>query len=56
MSGFLLLIQLAVTVIMGVYFYTQLRTQRTAQPAGRGESAREMENLRRLEQGGSTEI
>lgn len=48
MSGFLLLIQLAVTVIMGVYFYTQLRTQRTAQPAGRGESAREMENLRKM--------
>ena len=48
MSGFLLLIQLAVTVIMGVYFYTQLRTQHTAQPAGRGESAREMENLRKM--------
>lgn len=41
-------VQLIVTVIMGVYFFTQLKKQRAAQPAGRRESAREMENLRRM--------
>ena len=48
MSWVLLVIQLAVTVIMGVYFYTQLKNQRRTQPAGRRESAKEMENLRRM--------
>ena len=41
-------IQLAVTVVMGVFFYTQLRSQRRAQPQGRRESVREMEQLRRM--------
>ena len=36
------------TVIMGVYFFTQLKKQQSAQPMGRKESAREMENLRRM--------
>lgn len=48
MSWFLLLIQLTVTIIMGVFFYTQLRNQKRAQPAGRRESTKEMENLRRM--------
>lgn len=33
---------------MGVYFFTQLKKQRSAQPMGRRESAKEMENLRRM--------
>ena len=48
MSWVLMVIQLAVTVIMGVYFYRQLKNQRQALPQGRRESAREMENLRRM--------
>ena len=48
MSWFLLLIQLSVTVITGIYFYTQLRTQKQAQPQGRRDSSKEMENLRRM--------
>lgn len=48
MGWFLLLIQLAVTVITGVFFYTQLRTQKQTQPASRRESSKEMENLRRM--------
>lgn len=48
MNWLLAAVQIAVTVIMGVYFFTQLRKQRQAQPAGRRESAREMENLRRM--------
>ena len=40
MSWVLMVIQLLVTVIMGVYFYTQLKRQRQSQPAGRRESAR----------------
>ena len=41
-------VQLIVTGIMGVYFFTQLKKQRSSQPPGRRESAREMENLRRM--------
>ena len=48
MSWVLLLIQMAVTVIMGVFFYTQLRNQRQAQPQLRRESGKEMENLRKM--------
>ena len=48
MSWFLLLIQLAVTLITGVFFYTQLRNQRQAQPLVRRENSREMENLRKM--------
>ena len=48
MNWVLLVIQLVVTVITGVFFYTQLRNQRRAQPAARRESAKEMDNLRRM--------
>jgi len=41
----LMLIQLAVTVIMGVYFLRQLRREKTPPPAKRRESNREMEKL-----------
>ena len=43
-----MLIQLAATLVMGIYFYNQLKAQKKAQPLGRRETAREMENLRRL--------
>lgn len=48
MSWILLLIQLAVTVIMGVYFYTQLKNLRRTTPQGKRECAREMEHLRKM--------
>lgn len=48
MSLFLLLVQLAVTVITGIFFYTQLRAQKRSQPQARREGSREMENLRRM--------
>ncbi len=44
----LMVIQLAVTVVVGVYFFRQLRQQRRAQPAARRESSRELENLRKM--------
>lgn len=44
----LLVIQLAVTVVVGIYFFRQLRQQKRAQPASRRESSREYENLRRM--------
>ncbi len=47
-SIILVVIQLAVTVVVGVYFYRQLRTQKQQEPAGRRESGREMEKLRRM--------
>ena len=37
----LLVIQLAVTVVVGIYFFRQLRQQKRAQPASRRESSRE---------------
>ena len=48
MGWILTAVQLTVTVIMGIYFFTQLKKQRNAEPAGRRESAKEMENLRRM--------
>ena len=48
MSWILLAVQLSVTVIMGIYFFRQLKNQRSNPPAGRRESAREMENLRKM--------
>ncbi len=48
MSWILAAVQLVVTVIMGVYFFSQLKKQRAMEPAGRRESAKEMENLRRM--------
>ncbi len=41
-------IQLLVTVVIGVYFFVQLRTQRKQQPAQRKESGREMDRLQRM--------
>lgn len=48
MTTVLFLIQLAVTVVVGIYFYTQLRKEKQAQPSTRRESTREMENLKRM--------
>ena len=47
-SAVLFGIQLLVTVVVGIYFYTQLRQQRKAQPAHRRESGREYEKLRKM--------
>jgi len=44
----LFLIQMAVTIVTGIYFYTQLRKERHAQPAARHEGAREMDKLRQM--------
>lgn len=41
-------VQLTATVIMGIYFYTQLKRQQQAQPRNGRESAKGMENLRRM--------
>ena len=41
-------VQLLATAVMGIYFYTQLKRQRQSQPRSGRESAREMENLRRM--------
>ena len=48
MSWFLLLIQLAVTVITGAFFLTQLRNQKQSPAPGRRESTKELENLKRM--------
>lgn len=47
-STVLFAIQLAVTVVVGIYFYTQLRQQRKGQPAHRKESGREYERLQKM--------
>ena len=39
-SAVLFGIQLLVTIVVGIYFYTQLRQQRRAQPSNRRESGR----------------
>jgi len=44
----LFFIQMAVTITVGVFFFTQLRKEKHAQPGLKRESAKEMENLRRL--------
>ena len=48
MSWLFSAVQLTATVIMGIYFYTQLKRQQQAQPRNGRESAKEMENLRRM--------
>ena len=48
LSMVLMGIQLAVTVVIGVYFFRQLRKERQAEPAARRESPREMEKQRRM--------
>lgn len=47
-SAVLFAIQLLVTVVVGIYFYTQLRQQRKAQPSGRRESGREYDRLQKM--------
>ena len=44
----LTLVQLAVTLIMGAYFFRQLRSGRAAPPGVRRENAEEMEKLRKM--------
>lgn len=48
MTIVLFVIQLAVTVTVGIYFLTQLRKEKNAQPGVKRESAREYENLRKM--------
>ena len=47
-SAVLFGIQLLVTVVVGIYFYTQLRQQHKTQPAHRRESGREFEKLQKM--------
>ena len=47
-SAILFAIQLLVTVVVGIYFYTQLRQQRKTQPANRRESGREYDRLQKM--------
>ncbi len=47
-SVILFAIQLLVTVVVGVYFYNQLRAQRKSQPAQKRDSGRELERLQRM--------
>lgn len=47
-SMILFVIQMLVTTIVGVYFYTQLRNQKKAQPSQRRESGREYERMQKL--------
>lgn len=47
-SAVLFGIQLLVTLVVGIYFYTQLRQQRKTQPSTRRESGREMERLQKM--------
>lgn len=47
-SAVLFVIQLLVTLVVGIYFYTQLRAQRKTQPGQRKDSGREYERLQRM--------
>ncbi len=47
-SIILTVIQVAVTIIIGVYFFRQLRKEKRAEPSGRRESPRELDKLRRM--------
>ncbi len=49
MGWFLLLIQLAVTIVTGVFFYTQLRSHQKTQSPKYREDSREMEKLRNMQ-------
>ena len=46
----LFVIQLLVTVIVGVYFYTQLKQQKKSQPANGRESGKEYDKLQKMRQ------
>ena len=47
-SIILMVIQLAVTLVVGLYFFRQLRRDKPAEPAARRDSGRELEKLRRM--------
>lgn len=47
-SAVLFGIQLLVTIVVGIYFYTQLRQQQKTQPTHRKESGREYEKLQKM--------
>lgn len=47
-SNILFVVQLLVTVVVGIYFYTQLRQQKKTQPSHRKESGREYERLQKM--------
>ena len=47
-SVVLIVIQVAVTVVVGVYFCRQLRQQKTNQPTPRRESNRDLERIQRM--------
>ena len=47
-SAILFGIQLLVTLVVGLYFYTPLKQQRKSQPSSRRESGREMERLQKM--------
>ena len=49
LSMALMIIQLAVTVVMGLYFFRQLRRERKAEPESRPAQSRELEKLRRMQ-------
>ena len=44
----LIVIQLAVTTIIGIYFFTQLRKEKRAQPAAKREGSKEMDKLLKM--------
>ena len=48
LSIILMVIQLAVTVVVGIYFFRQIRKEKPVESAPRRESPREMEKLRRM--------
>lgn len=48
MTWILFLIQLAVTVVTGCYFWSQLKKERQTQPGMRREASREMDKLRKM--------
>ncbi len=47
-SAVLFGIQLVVTIVVGIYFYSQLRQQRKTQPSSRKDSGREFEKLQKM--------
>ena len=47
-STVLFVVQLLVTLVVGIYFYTQLRQQKKTQPSHRKESGREYDRLQKM--------
>lgn len=50
MDSILIIIQLSISIIMGLYFYTQLKTHQTTKNAVKVDSGKELERLRRMRQ------